>query len=650
LSSCASRRAGRPFSIHLAQVICLVGLVAPIAVQGQTDASSSDLAKRMQDPSQWVMPARDYANTRFSPLDEINASNANRLETAWTFSIGADRGQEAAPIIVDDTMYIVGPYAGPYPNRVFALDATTGELKWSYAPKPEPAAAGVACCDVVNRGLAYDNGKVFLNTLDVHTVAIDAKTGKELWHAKLGEINQGETITMAPIVAHGKVIVGNSGGELGVRGWLTALDEETGRIVWRAYGTGPDADVLIGDDFEPYYKDLKGKDLGVKTWPVDRWRTGGATAWGWVSYDSELNLLYYGTANPSPWNSNQRDGDNLWSATIFARDADTGHAKWAYQLNPHDEFDHDEINENVLVDLSIAGKSRKVLIHPGRNGYMYVIDRQTGEVLFADPYDPPITASKGVDLETGRLIPNSEKTPLLGKTIEDICPAAPGAKDWQPTAWSPRTHLLYVPHQHLCMSMKTSEVGYIAGTPFVGASVDMYAGHGGYRGEFMAWDPLARKRIWEIHENLPVWSGALVTAGDVAFYGTMDRLFKAVDARNGKLLWQFRAGSGFIGQPITYKGSDGRQYVAILAGVGGWPGAIANANIDPRVRNAALGFAGATQDLPFFTAGGSELLVFKLADAPKLGAQGDQRTSTGQSSQSPSPQSPSSGNGNAQPQ
>ncbi|MBV9588304.1 MAG: PQQ-dependent dehydrogenase, methanol/ethanol family [Hyphomicrobiales bacterium] len=650
MSSCASRRAGRPFSIHLAQVICLVGLVAPIAAQGQTDASSSDLAKRMQDPSQWVMPARDYANTRFSSLDEINASNANRLEPAWTFSIGADRGQEAAPIVVDDTMYIVGPYAGPYPNRVFALDATTGELKWSYAPKPEPAAAGVACCDVVNRGLAYDNGKVFLNTLDVHTVAIDAKTGKELWHAKLGEINQGETITMAPIVAHGKVIVGNSGGELGVRGWLTALDEETGRIVWRAYGTGPDADVLIGDDFEPYYKDLKGKDLGVKTWPVDRWRTGGATAWGWVSYDSELNLLYYGTANPSPWNSNQRDGDNLWSATIFARDADTGHAKWAYQLNPHDEFDHDEINENVLVDLSIAGKSRKVLIHPGRNGYMYVIDRQTGEVLSADPYDPPITASKGVDLETGRLIPNGEKTPLLGKTIEDICPAAPGAKDWQPTAWSPRTHLLYVPHQHLCMSMKTSEVGYIAGTPFVGASVDMYAGHGGYRGEFMAWDPLARKRVWDIHENLPVWSGALVTAGDVAFYGTMDRLFKAVDARNGKLLWQFRAGSGFIGQPITYKGSDGRQYVAILAGVGGWPGAIANANIDPRVRNAALGFAGATQDLPFFTAGGSELLVFKLADAPKLGAQGDQRTSTGQSSQSPSPQSPSSGNGNAQPQ
>jgi glucose dehydrogenase len=221
------------------------------------------------------------------------------------------------------------------------------------------------------------------------------------------------------------------------------------------------------------------------------------------------------------------------------------------------------------------------------------------------------------------LQPNELKHPGLNRTVEDICPAAPGAKDWQPSAWSPKTRLLYVPHQHLCMNFKASEVGYIAGTPYVGATVDMYAGPGGHRGEFMAWDPVTRSKVWRIREDLPVWSGALVTAGDVAFYGTMDRMFKAVDAKDGKLLWQFRAGSGFVGQPVTYWGSDGMQYVAIMSGVGGWPGVIANAELDPRIRNGALGFTGATQDLPVYTVGGSSLLVFSLpkpaqaAEAPK---------------------------------
>ncbi|MGY4468912.1 hypothetical protein ACVWWK_004621 [Bradyrhizobium sp. LB9.1b] len=269
---------------------------------------------------------------------------------------------------------------------------------------------------------------------------------------------------MAPIVVKGKILVGNSGGELGVRGWVTALDENTGAIAWRAYSTGPDKDVLIGDDFKPFYDNLKGQDLGVKTWPADRWQVGGGTVWGWISYDPDLNLIYYGTANPSPWNANQRSGDNLWSTTIFARDPDTGRAKWAYQVNPHDLFDHDEINENVLVDLELNGQPRKVLIHPGRNGYMYVMDRATGEVISADAYDF-VNTYKGVDLKTGKIIANEEKTPLIGKTVENICPSAPGAKDWQPTAWSPRTKLLYVPHQHLCMSFKASQVGYIAGTP-----------------------------------------------------------------------------------------------------------------------------------------------------------------------------------------
>jgi PQQ-dependent dehydrogenase (methanol/ethanol family) len=294
-------------------------------------------------------------------------------------------------------------------------------------------------------------------------------------------------------------------------------------------------------------------------------------------------------------------------------------AKWAYQPDPHDLWDHDEINESVLVDLTIDNQVRKVLIHPDRDGFMYVIDRTTGKVISADAYDY-VNSIKSIDLNTGRPILNDAMTPSLGKTVRDVCPAAPGAKDWQPSAWSPKTKLLYVPHQHLCMDFKTSDVGYIEGTPYVGADVDMYAGPGGYRGEFMAWDPVQRKKVWSIKEKFPVWSGALVTAGDVAFYGTMDRWFKAVDADSGKELWKFRVGSGIIGQPITFAGADGTQYIAVMSGVGGWSGAVAVGEIDPRVRNGALGFTGAMQDLPASTVGGATLEVFALPKNQKKAA------------------------------
>jgi lanthanide-dependent methanol dehydrogenase len=569
---------------------------------------ADDLATLSKDHRQWVMATKDYANTRYSGLDQINAQNVGQLQAAWSFSLGSDRGQEAAPLVIGDTLYVIGPYAGPHPNQVFALDAASGDLKWSYAPRPNLSAQGVACCDVVTRGLAYDNGRIFLNTLDMYTIALDAGTGREQWRTKLGEINRGETITMAPMVVKGKVLVGNSGGELGVRGWLTALDENSGQIVWRAYGTGPDRDVLIGPGFKPYYSWMKGEDLGIKSWPPDAWKIGGATFWGWIQYDPDLNLIYYGTANAGPWNADQRPGDNLWSTTIFARDPDTGMAKWADQLNPHDLWDYDEINESILLDLPVGGRTSRSMVHVARNGYVYVMDRTTGEILSADPYET-ITSTKGIDLKTGRPIPNEELVP--GRIATNVCPAAPGGKDWQPSAYSPRTKLIYVPHQHLCMNWKSSEVGFISGTPYVGATVHMYAGPGGYRGEFMAWDPIGRRKAWTITEDLPVWSGTLVTAGDVAFYGTMDRWFKAVDARNGKVLWQFKAPSGIIGQPITYMAGE-TQYVAILSGVGGWPGVIANANIDPRIVNGALGFVGAVQDLPARTAAGSTLMVFAL--------------------------------------
>ncbi|OLE56051.1 MAG: methanol dehydrogenase, partial [Acidobacteria bacterium 13_1_20CM_3_53_8] len=534
--------------------------------------------------------------------------NIKNLKVAWTFSTGVNRGQEAAPIVVGNMMYVVTPY----PNILYALDLTQpGSVKWKYEPQPAAAAQGVACCDVVNRGAVFANGKVFFNTLDGNSVAVDAQTGKEIWKTSVANINIGETLTMAPLVVNNKVLVGNSGGEFGVRGWLAALDADSGKIVWRAYSTGPDSDVLIGANFKPYYQSDQGRDLGVSSWPPDAWKIGGGTVWGWISYDPDQNLIFHGTANPGPWNPDQRPGDNKWTCGIFARNPDTGDAHWFYQWSPHDLHDYDGINEQLLLDMPVNGQVRKVLVRPERNGYVYVLDRTTGQVLSANPY-AFITSTKGVDLQTGRLIYDDTKSPQVGQVTRNICPAPPGAKDWQPSAFSPRTGLIYIPHQNLCMDSEGVEANYIAGTPYVGMNVKMYAGPGGKRGVFSAWDPVRAAEVWSIQEDFPVWSGALATAGDVVFYGTMDGWFKAVNARNGEVLWQFKCGSGIIGQPVTYRGPDGKQYVAILSGVGGWAGAIVAGDLDPRDDTGALGFVNAMSDLPEHTTKGGTLYVFAL--------------------------------------
>ncbi|MBK4736602.1 methanol/ethanol family PQQ-dependent dehydrogenase [Noviherbaspirillum pedocola] len=589
---------------------CFAALIGACVLAG-AHAAQND-ASAQGDDGQWTMPAKDYASTRYSRLNAINAGNVGKLQVAWTFSTGLVHGHEAAPLVVGDTMYIVTPY----PNLLYAIDlkAPGGELKWTYKPHPERAAQGVACCDVVNRGAVYTDGKIIFNTLDDNTVAVDAQTGKEIWKTKLGDINLGETMTMAPLVVKDKVLVGNAGGEMGVRGWLTALDVKTGKQVWRAYSTGPDKDVLIGPDFKPPYPKDAGRDLGVSTWAPDQWKTGGGTVWGWISYDAQTNLIFYGTSNPGPWNPAQRPGDNKWTSTIFARDADTGMAKWAVQYNPHDLHDYDGVNENVLVDLPINGKTEKVLLHPDRNGYLYMMDRATGRILSAPPFEHN-TAIRSIDLQSGKPILNEDKTPQPGRLVKDICPSSSGGKDWQPSAWSPDTRLLYVPHNHLCMDVTASETSYIAGTPFVGMELKFYRGPGNYGGAFSAWDPVAGKAAWSIHERYPVWSGALATAGGVVFYGTMDRWFKAVDARSGKELWKFRTGSGVIGQPVTFRGPDGKQYVAVLAGVGGWAGAIVAGGLDPRVPYGAAGFVNATRDLPKETAAGGTLYVFAIPEA-----------------------------------
>jgi lanthanide-dependent methanol dehydrogenase len=562
------------------------------------------------EDGQWTMPAKSYNAARYSQLGEITADNVKSLRPAWSFSTSVLRGHEEPPIVVNNTMYVLTPY----PNILYALDLTPGNVgakKWQFEPKPEAAAQGVACCDVVNRGPSFADGKIVFNTLDDHVVAVDAATGNGLWKTKVGDINIGETMTMAPLVVNGKVLVGNSGGEMGVRGWLKALDLANGKLLWTAYSTGPDSDVKIGSRFKAFYPKDRGKDLGVNSWPGEQWKIGGGNVWGWLSYDPALNLVYHGTGNPGPWNPAQRPGDNKWTASVFARDPDTGEAVWAYQQTPHDLHDYDGINEALILDVPWKGQTRKALLRPERNGYVYLMDRTTGEVLSAEPF-VHITTSRRVNLANGSLEVVSEKQPEIGKVVREICPAAPGAKDWQPSSFSPRTGLVYIPHQNLCMDEEGLEANYIAGTPYVGMNVRMYAGPGGHRGELTAWDPVAGRAVWKLTEKYPVWSGTVATAGDVVFYGTMDGWFKAVDARNGKPLWQYRTGSGIIGQPITYRGPDGKQYVAVISGVGGWAGAIVAGDLDPRDSTAALGFAAAMKDLPSDTQKGGTLYVFSL--------------------------------------
>lgn len=559
---------------------------------------------------EWTTPAGDLANTRFTPLDKINASNVGGLHLVTSFTTGITQGHEGQPIVVKNTMYVVTPY----PNDLIAIDLTdpTFPVKWRYVPAPDGKSVGIACCDVVNRGASFADNKIIFNLLDGHTVAVDADTGKEVWRTQVGEIALGETITMAPLVAKNLVLVGNSGGELGVRGKIVALDVGTGKEVWRAYNQGPDSECRIGPDFKAFYPKDQGKDLGVTTWPPDQWKLGGATIWGWISYDPDLDLLYYGTGNPGVWNPDLRPGDNKWASSIVARRLSDGFAKWAYQIVPHDSWDYDEIMENVLVDMAWKGKPRKLLFHAGRSGFMFVLDRENGELLSAEKFEPTNWANS-YDLATGKPNTDPAKQTHVGKNVKDICPSSTGAKEFSPTAFSPRTGLLYIPAHNTCMEYEGVDANYIAGTPYLGASVKMYPGPGGYQGELIGWDVVNERKVWSVkEEKLPLTGGVLATGGDVVFYGTMDGWFKALDARSGKELWKFKTASGIVGNPISYLGPDGKQYVAIYSGVGGWMGAVAQPSISLDDPYAALGVVGTMKEIKHLSAPGDLVYVFSL--------------------------------------
>ncbi|MGH9585314.1 MAG: PQQ-dependent dehydrogenase, methanol/ethanol family [Acidobacteriaceae bacterium] len=559
---------------------------------------------------QWTLPAGDYANTRYSPLSQINASNVQNLKLVGSMSIGIPHGFEGQPLVVGSMMYIVTPY----PNKLIALDLTKPGFpqKWAFDPHPDIRSVGIACCDTVNRGAVYADGKIIYNTLDAHTVAVDANTGKLVWETKIGDIKLGETITMAPLAVKNIVYVGISGGELGIRGRLTALDVNSGNILWRAWNTGSDEDVRIGPDFHPFYKKDQGKNLGITTWNADQWKHGGGPVWGWLSYDPELNLLYYGTGNPGVWNPDMRPGSNHWSCTIWARDPQTGMAKWAYQVVPHDSWDYDEIMEGILVDMPWHGKERKLMLRPSRTGFMLVLDRSTGELLSADPY-VPVNWAKDFDLKTGIPDIDPNKRAHFGKYTMDICPSSTGGKDFIPSAFSPKTGYLYIPAHNTCMDYKGTEVNYIAGTPYLGASVRMYPGPGGYQGDLIAWDVEHQRKAWEIKDAvLPVYAGVLATGGNLVFYGTLEGWFRAVDASTGKILWQAKTGSGIIGDPITFTGPDGKQYIAVYSGIGGWMGAAAFPDISTDDPYAGLGAFGTMANIKNITAPGAALYVYSF--------------------------------------
>ena len=516
---------------------------------------------------QWTMPAKDYAATRYSPLGEITAQNARSLHPVWTFSTGVLGGHEGQPLVVGDTMYVVTPW----PNVLYAFDLTREgyPLKWKYRPEVSANALGVACCDAVNRGAFYADGKIIYNLLDGHTVAVDAHSGRELWKTRIAEVGNGETTTMAPLVVRDRVIVGAAGGEFGIYGWIKGLELASGRPTWGARNLGPDEEMRArGDTFRPPYD--QGTDLGTHSWGNDSWRTGGAPVWGWMSYDPDLDLVYYGTGNASPYNPEQRPGDNKWSASVLARRPGDGSLVWAYQFTPHDNWDYDATGAMVLADLTVGGRPVKALVHFDKNGFAYTLDRASGRVLIAQPFTP-LNWAEAVDLASGRPVLNPAKqTGVSRGNVKDICPSLEGGvSPASPPAYSPRTHLFYTATANLCMDYATKHARHLKGTPFVGVDSPYRGGPGGYLGSFLAWDAARGRKVWENKEPFPNWSGALVTAGDVVFYGTLDGWFKSADARTGRVLSKFKVGSGVVGNPITYRGPDGRQYVAVYAGIGG---------------------------------------------------------------------------------
>ena len=616
-----------------------LGLVAGASLAMPMVASAAaDRDAAMANANNWATPRANEMGQGYSALAQINKGNVKNLKAAWTFATGVNRGHEGAPLVIGNMMYV----HTAFPNNIYALDLNDNQkIVWSYFPKQDPSVQAVLCCDNVSRGLGFGDGKIYLQQNDGNLVALDAKSGAKVWSVQNVDPKVGATNTNAPHVIKDKILTGCSGAEFGVRCFSAAYNAKDGSLAWKAYSTGPDSEVLIGADFNSanpqysalsVYKDINGgnkqggsfqamkageikigeKDLGVKTWlkpqaAKDGWQHGGGSTWGWWPYDARTNLVYIGTGNPSVWNPDVRPGDNKWSMTIFARDMDTGVAKWGYQMTPHDEWDYDGINEVILFDK--GGKTYGW--HHDRNGFAYTFNAGNGTLIAAEKVHPFVNWATGVDMKTG--VPQKVATASTHQdyNAKGVCPAALGTKDQQPAAYSPKTGLMYTPLNHVCMTYEPVESKYVAGQPWVGATLTMFPGPDGVMGGFAAYDPMTNKKVWYNKEKFSAWGGALTTASNLVFYGTLDRWFKALDAQSGKELWKFQVGSGVIGNAFTY-GNKGKQHVGVLSGIGGWAGVAMNLGMTNDTD--ALGAAGGYKELTKYNAapGGGALTVFAL--------------------------------------
>jgi methanol dehydrogenase (cytochrome c) subunit 1 len=599
------------------QDLRVIGKAAALLAGGilsvaQPAHANKELEQLSKQNTNWVMQTKDYASTHFSEMIDINANNVKNLKVAWSFSTGVLNGHEGGPIVVDGIMYV----HTPYPNNVYAINLDEPDkILWQYKPKQNPAARAVACCDVVNRGLAYaPAGKdypatIFLNQLDGHVVAINAKTGEMLWKMENSDIAMGSTLTVAPFVVKDKVIVGTSGAELGVRGYATAYNIKDGKQAWRVYATGPDEDIKLSKDFNsanPHYGQF---GLGLKTWEGDAWKIGGGTNWGWYAYDSDLEMLYYGSGNPAPWNETMRPGDNKWTMTIWGRDVNSGEAKFGYQKTPHDEWDYAGVNYMGLSEQMVDGKMTKLLTHPDRNGLVYTLNRENGSLVNAFKIDDTVNWVKKVDLKTGLPIRDPEYSTHMDHQATGICPSAMGYHNQGIESYDPNKKLFFMGTNHICMDWEPFMLPYRAGQFFVGATLNMYPGPKGTLGQVKAMNSVTGKMEWEVQEKFAVWGGTTATTGDLVFYGTLDGYIKARHSKTGEELWKFKLPSGVIGHPITYKHNN-KQYVAIYYGVGGWPGV--GLVFDLADPTAGLGAVGAFKELAHYTQMGGGVMVFSL--------------------------------------
>jgi len=522
----------------------LVSAAIPMTALAQT---ADELKNDDKTPGDVLTYGMGYSQHRFSPLTQINRQTVKRLVPAWSYSMADNRGLEGQALVKDGVVFLTDH------EKTVAVDALTGREIWKTMVEYPPETTRVVCCGIVNRGAALFDGKLYRTTLDANVIALDAKSGKEVWRTKSSDPKDGYSMTVAPLVANGVVIAGVAGAEYGIRGYLEGFDAQTGKSLWRTY--------TIPEKGQP----------GSETWPGDTWKQGGGSTWITGSYDPDLDLVYWGTGNPAPWNPLNRKGDNLYTNSVLAFQPKTGKVVWHFQMTPGDPFDYDGVNEWILADLPVDGGTRKVVMHADRNGYLYVIERATGKLVAANAF-VKVNWADGIDKETGRPVWSAETKAVVDKGEKQrIYPAVSGGKNWGPMAFDPTRRLLYINTNEWGMDYEPAPVEQVAnlkaGQPHYGVKFPA-AFDADKRGLLRATDPLTGKAKWELPFKSPNIAGVLATAGGLVFTGMLTGEFIAVDADTGKIVWQFQTPSGIVGQPITWE-KDGKQYVTVTSGIGG---------------------------------------------------------------------------------